>query len=178
MFKSQSKTEQARAAFAEGLEKAQDHAATAADKATEFQGRAQDAADVARGRAQEARVQAQDAAATARDKAHDFAEYAAPKVESAKDTFVDEVLPKVAQAIATVAAGAVAAKSAATEVAHNAPDAYSVLKGESAAKKKGRGKWVLLLGALAAGAAVAAYRKSTAKPDPWATATPYAPPSR
>ena len=49
MFKSQSKTEQARAAFAEGLEKAQDHAATAADKATEFQGRAQDAADVARG---------------------------------------------------------------------------------------------------------------------------------
>jgi hypothetical protein len=51
-----------------------------------------------------------------------------------------------------------------------------VLKGDAVAKKGGKGKWILLLGALAAGAAVMAWRKSNHRPDPWATAGSYTQP--
>ena len=51
-----------------------------------------------------------------------------------------------------------------------------MLKGDAAVKRGGKGKWILLLGALAAGAAVMAWRKSNERPDPWATAGPYTPP--
>ena len=51
-----------------------------------------------------------------------------------------------------------------------------MLKGDAVAKKGGKGKWILLLGALAAGAAVMAWRKSNERPDPWATAGSYTPP--
>ena len=100
----------------------------------------------------------------------------APKVEHARDTFVEDVLPKVASALAAIAAGAAAAKESAAEAADRAPDAYAVLKGDAVAKKGGKGKWILLLGALAAGAAVMAWRKSNERPDPWATAGSYTPP--
>ena len=98
------------------------------------------------------------------------AETIAPKVETARETFVDDVLPKVAAALATDAAGAAAAKETATETAERAPDALAVLKGEAAVKRGGKGKWILLLGAIAAGAAVMAWRRSNERPDPWATA--------
>ena len=75
-----------------------------------------------------------------------------------------------------IAAGAAAAKDSAAEAADRAPDAYAVLKGDAVAKKGGKGKWLLLLGALAAGAAVMAWRKSNERPDPWATAGSYTPP--
>ena len=86
------------------------------------------------------------------------------------------MLPKVASALAAIAAGAAAAKESAAEAADRAPDAYAVLKGDAVAKKGGKGKWILLLGALAAGAAVMAWRKSNERPDPWATAGSYTPP--
>ena len=41
------------------------------------------------------------------------------------------------------------------------------------AKKGGKGKWILLLGALAAGAAVMAWRKSNERPDPWDLLAPW-----
>lgn len=37
--------------------------------------------------------------------------------------------------------------------------------------------WLLALALLAAGAGYAAYKRSTNKPDPWASATPYVPPT-
>ena len=51
-----------------------------------------------------------------------------------------------------------------------------MLKGDAVAKKGGKGKWILVLGALAASAAVMAWRKSNERPDPWATAGSYTPP--
>lgn len=44
-------------------------------------------------------------------------------------------------------------------------------------RAKGRGKWLIGLAALAIGAALAAYKRSADKPDPWATAIPYVPPT-
>lgn len=178
MFTSKSKTDKAKDALDSGLGKAQDRAQAAADRAdkvaAQAKAQAKDASGTAQDRAQAAADRAAELSDTAREKAHEFADYAAPRVEHAKETIVDDVIPKVAEALATVAAGALAAKGMAKEAAHNAPDAYSVLKGEKKAKKS-KGKWLLALGALAAGAAYVAYKKSAAKPDPWATATPYSP---
>ena len=105
-----------------------------------------------------------------------FVEDVLPKVGQARDSFVEDVLPKIASALAAIAAGAAAAKETAAETADRAPDAYAVLKGDAVAKKGGKGKWILLLGALAAGAAVMAWRKSNERPDPWASAGSYTPP--
>jgi hypothetical protein len=128
-------------------------------------------------KAAEAAEYAHGAAETAKEKAHHAAENLAPKVESAREVFVEDVLPKVVSAIAAVAAGAAAAKDTATETAERAPDAFAVLKGDAVAKQGGgKGKWLLLLGAIAAGAAIMAYRKSNERPDPWATAGTYTPP--
>ena len=46
----------------------------------------------------------------------------------------------------------------------------------SSGRGGGNGKWLLLLGALAAGAGYLAYKRSTEKVDPWATAGSYTPP--
>lgn len=59
-----------------------------------------------------------------------------------------------------------------------AADVASV--GETWVGGSGRGglvKWLLALLVLAAGAGYAAYRRSADKPDPWATAIPYLPPT-
>ena len=89
----------------------------------------------------------------------------APKVDTARDALVDSVLPKIADAIAALTA----AKLSATETADRAPDALAVLKGDRVAKRR-KGKFFMLLGALAAAAAAfAAFRKSTPREDPWAT---------
>lgn len=45
-----------------------------------------------------------------------------------------------------------------------------------AARRGGTGKWVLLIGTLAAAAGYLAYKRSTEKVDPWATAGSYTPP--
>jgi len=116
------------------------------------------------------------AAAVARETAGTVKAYAAgvpdamaPRVEHLRETFVDDVQPRVASTLAAIAAGAAAAKESAVEAAERAPDAYAVLKGDAVAHKGGKGKWVLLFGALAAGAALMAWRKGSHRPQPWAT---------
>jgi hypothetical protein len=183
VFRTPSKTDQAKDAVAAGAEKVSDGAQVAADKAAELKVKAGEAASATAAGAATAKVKAADAAEVARETAEtvrelaqEAAETLAPKVEHAKETFVDDVLPKIASALAAIAAGAAAAKESAAEAAERAPDAYAVLKGDAVAKKGGKGKWILLLGALAAGAAVMAWRKSNERPDPWATAGSYTPP--
>ena len=183
MFRTPTKTDQAKDAVAAGAEKVTDGAQVAVDKAAELKVKAGEAATATAASAVVAKEKAADAAEVARETAGAVKEYAqeaaeaiAPKVEHARETFVDDVLPKVASALATIAAGAAAARESAAVAADRAPDAYAVLKGDAVAKKGGKGKWILLLGALAAGAAVMAWRKSNERPDPWATAGSYTPP--
>jgi hypothetical protein len=176
VFRTPSRTEQAKDALAAGAEKVTDSAQVAADKAVELKVKAAEAATVTAAGAATAKDKAAEAAETVMEYAHEAAETLAPKVEHARDTFMEDVLPKVVSALAAIAAGAAAAKETAAEAADRAPDAYAVLKGDAVAKKSGKGKWILLLGALAAGAAVMAWRKSNERPDPWATAGSYTPP--
>ena len=183
MFRTPTKTDQAKDAVAAGAEKVTDGAQVAADKAAELKVKAGEAATataagavVAKEKAAEAAEAARETAEAVKEYAHEAAEAIAPKVEQARETFVDDVLPKGAGALAEIAAGAAAARESAVEAADRAPDAYAVLKGDAVAKKGGKGKWILLLGAIAAGAAVMAWRKSNERPDPWATAGSYTPP--
>ena len=148
----------------------------ARERAHDYADRAHDYADAVAPKVREGRDRAQDAADTAREKAEEAYEALAPRVEHASETFTDDVVPKVMAALTAIAASAAAAKEQAAEAAERAPDAYAVLKGDATAKKSGKGRWVLLLGAVAAGAAVMAYRKSTERPDPWASAGSYTPP--
>lgn len=192
MFRT-SRTEKARGAVAAGTdrvaegasvaaERAGAAAGTAGEKATELKDKATAAAGATADQYAHARERAAEAAGAAKVRAEEAAEYVAPKVEHAKESlgdakevFVEEVLPKLLAAAATVAAGAVAAKEQAVETAERAPEALAVLKGEAEVKRGGKGKWVLLIGLAAAGAAVLAWRRSQERPDPWATATPYSP---
>ena len=176
MFRTKTKTEQAKGAVAAGAGKVTDGAQGAVDKAADLKVKAGVAAAATAVGAAVAKEKATDAAEVAREKAHEAAETIAPKVENAREAFVEDILPKLASAVAAVAAGAAAARETAAEAAERAPDAYAVLKGDAVAKKGSKGRWILLLGALAAGAAVMAWRKSNERPDPWATAGSYTPP--
>jgi colicin import membrane protein len=176
VFRTPSKTEQAKSAVAAGAGKVTDGAQGAVDKAADLKVKAGVAAAATAVGAAVAKEKATDAAEVAREKAQEAAETIAPKVEHAREAFVEDVLPKLASAVAAIAAGAAAARETAAEAAERAPDAYAVLKGDAVAKKGSKGRWILLLGALAAGAAVMAWRKSNERPDPWATAGSYTPP--
>jgi len=110
----------------------------------------------------------------------------APKVDHARDKIVDDLLPKVAAAIAAAAAAGAAAKDEAVsrsdEAVSRGKGAAHVLAGDSVARpKRSKGKILLVLGLLAAaGAAVAAFlKKSAPEDDPWATplADPYVAPA-
>ncbi|KGN41684.1 hypothetical protein [Knoellia aerolata] len=169
MFRTKSKTEQAREAVAARVE-------TAASTASDASSSAHSTAADLRARAAELKDKAAPKVESARETARDYAAEAGPKVHDAKDTFVEEVVPKLATALATVLAGAAATKAAAAEAAERAPDAYHVLKGDAVVKQKKGGKGLLLLGLLAAGAAALAWKKSTEKKDPWATAGAYTAP--
>src|SRR6476659_8032987 len=65
----------------------------------------------------------------------------APRVDSARDKIVDELLPRIAEAIAAAAAASVAARD---EALSRGSDAALVLKGEAVAKPKRRGRKLLL----------------------------------
>ena len=95
-----------------------------------------------------------------------------PRVDTARDKIVDDLLPKVAEAITAVAAASAAARANATDLTDRGGDALSVLKGEAVAKpKRSGGKVLITLGILAALAAAAAafFKKSAPREDPWAT---------
>lgn len=94
----------------------------------------------------------------------------APKVDIARDKIVDELLPRVTEAITAWAAASAAARD---EVVSRGAGAAAVVSGDAVAKpkRKKRGKVMLtlsLLGAAAAGV-VAFVKKSAPKDDPWAT---------
>ena len=92
----------------------------------------------------------------------------APRVDSARDKIVDELLPRIAEAISAAAAASLAARD---EAVSRGGDAALVLKGEAVAKPKRRGRKLLLLIGLggAAAAGFAAFKRSAPKDDPWAT---------
>ncbi|HEY8620093.1 MAG TPA: hypothetical protein VIM01_08460 [Dermatophilaceae bacterium] len=104
----------------------------------------------------------------------------APKVDTARDKIVDELLPRVTEAITAWAAASAAAKD---EAVSRGAGAVAIISGDAVASRRHK-KWrkvVLTLGLLsAAGAAVAALmKKSAPKDDPWATPLedPYVAPS-
>lgn len=189
MFRTQSRTDRlkdaatsAASAVSEGADAARgtaaDRAELARERAEQARERAAELRETAAERGAELRDQAYDLADAVNDRAHRFADAAAPKVESARSAFVEDVLPKVAEAVATLAAGAAAAKSTASDTAHRAPDALAVLKGDAAVKRSGGGRKFFLFAGLAALAAAAwsVFRKNQSKDDPWATPA-YTPPS-
>lgn len=104
----------------------------------------------------------------------------APKVDTARDKIVDELLPRVTEAITAWAAASAAARD---EVASRGSGAAAVVSGKAVAKPKGKkkGRVLMTLGLLgAAGAAVTTFmKKSAPKDDPWATplTDPYVAPS-
>jgi hypothetical protein len=91
-----------------------------------------------------------------------------PKIDAARDKLVDEVLPKLVDAITAATSQASAVREEATA---RGSDAVAVLKGEAVAKPKKKHrvrKFLLFSGVVAAGvAAVKAMRGK--KEDPWAT---------
>ncbi|MHB1475937.1 MAG: hypothetical protein ACYCV4_20375 [Dermatophilaceae bacterium] len=94
----------------------------------------------------------------------------APKVDIARDKIVDELLPRVAEAITAWASASAAAKD---EVVSRGAGAVAVVSGDAVAspKRKKRGRVLMTLGLIgAAGAAATAFlKKSAPKDDPWAT---------
>src|SRR5450759_5110586 len=105
----------------------------------------------------------------------------APKVDIARDKIVDELLPRVTEAITAWAAASATAKD---EVVSRGSGAAAVVSGNAVAvpKRKKCRRVLMALGLIgAAGAAAAAFmKKSAPKDDPWATplADPYvAPPT-
>jgi hypothetical protein len=105
----------------------------------------------------------------------------APKVDTARDKIVDELLPRITEAITAWAAASAAAKD---EAVSRGAGAAAVISGDAVAspKRKGKkGKIMLILGLLSAtGAGAAAFmKKSAPKDDPWATPLedPYVAPS-
>jgi hypothetical protein len=96
-------------------------------------------------------------------------ETVSPKIDAARDKLVDEVLPRLVDAINAATSQASAARD---EAASRGADAVAVLKGEAVAKpkKKHRLRKLLMLGGLVA-AAAAAFKamRGGPKDDPWAT---------
>lgn len=105
----------------------------------------------------------------------------APKVDIARDKIVEELLPRVNEAITTWAAASAAARD---EVVTRGQGAAAVITGDAIAlpKHRKRGRVLMILGLLSAAAAgaMAFMKRSAPKDDPWATpiADPYvAPPN-
>jgi len=100
----------------------------------------------------------------------------APKVDTARDKIVDELIPRIADAIAAWSAASAAAKDEAVSRGHGAA---AVISGNAVASRKGKkkGRVLLALGLVAAtgAAAMAFMKKSAPKDDPWTTplADPY-----
>ena len=104
----------------------------------------------------------------------------APKVDTARDKIVEELIPRLTDAIAAFTEASTAAKD---EAISRGAGAAAVISGDASAspKRKKKGKVLMILGLLtAAGAGVVAFMKNSApKDDPWATplSDPYVPPA-
>lgn len=196
MFRTQSKVEKGRVAAHEGAETGVEKIHTLIDKVAEHAESSSEKASVAGAAAaakgHELKAQAADARkqaakdATKRSKrlrkdARKHGKKVSADAHDLKDTFVDDILPKVVETAAGLAAaGAVAGKNLADETGKRAPQAFAALKddhdaqaamdalkGKTRKKKKG---WKLFLLALVAGGAAAyvAKKQQAPKKDPWA----------
>lgn len=100
-------------------------------------------------------------------------EKVSPAVDAARDKIVDDLLPRLVDAVNAAAAAGAAATAAGAVAKTRGGDAVAVLKGDAVAKPKHRGRKFLLFTALAAavGAAVAVFKKQQPREDPWAVPT-------
>ena len=196
MFRTQSKVEKGRVAAHEGAETGVEKIHTLIDKVAEHAESGSEKASVAGAAAaakgHELKAQAADARKQAakdakkrskglRKDARKHGKKVSADAHDLKDTFVDDILPKVVETAAGLAAaGAVAGKNLADETGKRAPEAFAALKddhdaqaamdalkGKRRKKKKG---WKLFLLALVAGGAAAyvAKKQQAPKKDPWA----------
>ncbi len=196
MFRTQSKVEKGRVAAHEGAETGVEKIHTLIDKVAEHAESGSEKATVAGAAAaakgHELKAQAADARKQAakdakkrskglRKDARKRGKKVSADAHDLKDTFVDDILPKVVETAAGLAAaGAVAGKNLADETGKRAPEAFAALKddhdaqaamdalkGKTRKKKKG---WKLFLLALVAGGAAAyvAKKQQAPKKDPWA----------
>ena len=196
MFRTQSKVEKGRVVAHEGAESGVEKIHTLIDKVAERAEVGSEKASVAgaaaAARGQELKAQAADARKQARKDAKKKSKVLRKDARKAgkrarsdahdlKSTVVDDILPKVVETAAGLAAaGAVAGKNIADETGKRAPEAFAALKddhdaqaamdalkGKRRKKKKG---WKLFLLALVAGGAAAyvAKKQQAPKKDPWA----------
>ena len=98
-----------------------------------------------------------------------------PRVDTARDKIVDELIPRLAEAISIWAAASAAATD---EAVSRGQGAAAVISGDAVASPRGRKKRLLLILGLVGAAGAAAMtlmRKSAPKDDPWTTplADPY-----
>jgi hypothetical protein len=133
---------------------------------------------------------AADYAASARDAAVQAAEttrdWAAPRIEAAKEqagpaigAAVQTAQTKLSEDVMPAVAAAVTAAIAASEpfleeAKSRGGTAVAALKGEAVAapRRKGRGRWIMLLGIVAGAAAGWAIWKRRQRPEPWQQASP------
>lgn len=96
-----------------------------------------------------------------------------PAVDAARDKIVDDLLPRLVEAVNAAAAAGAGAAATGAAVKSRSGDAVAVLKGDAVAKPKRRGRKLLLFTALVAavGAAVAVFKKQQPREDPWAVPT-------
>lgn len=184
MFRRKSKTELIKDRAVEALEtateKARDAVADGAAKVEDVRKNSDAYAEVARAKAKKVRKEAAEAAEAARKDAKKAKRKApkqdpavlalAPKIDQGRDALVEDLLPKVAEGIAALAASATAARAAGDSLADHAPAAFAAAKGGKVKKQKKGGKLLMLVGlGLAGFAAYQARQKSGgAKKDPWA----------
>ncbi|MGO4243354.1 hypothetical protein AB4028_05345, partial [Janibacter sp. RAF20_2_2] len=163
-------------------EQAQSAKVSAAARAADLREQAEDVKQQAAKDAKRNRKAARKQVKATSKRARKHADKAGSEVQDLRDTFVDEVLPKVATTASGLAAAGVAAgRKAADEAASRAPEVVAALRDEqdpklalAAAKgekprKKRRGLKLLLLALVAGGiAAFVAKQKQGPKKDPWA----------
>jgi len=151
MFRTKSRTEQLTEQIQEQSESLADAAATMADQLRErvvpAVGQATENAKVW------ARPRFEHGVEVAAPKLESAVAGLAPKVDTARDKIVDELIPRLAEAISVWAAATTAAKD---EAVSRGQGAAAVMSGDAVASPKGRKRRVLLtLGLLAAAAAAA-----------------------
>lgn len=97
-----------------------------------------------------------------------------PAVDAAREK-LDELVPRLVEALTAAAAAGVAAGTTAGEYKARSGDAVAVLRGEAVAKRKSGGGFrklaLLSLVPAAVAAAYAAYQSRQPKDDPWAVPT-------
>lgn len=97
-------------------------------------------------------------------------EKVSPAVDAARDKIVDDLLPRLVEAVNAAAAAGAAATAAGAVAKTRSGDAVAVLKGDAVVKPKGRKRKFLLFTAFVAaiGAAVAVFKRQQPREDPWA----------